>query len=194
MKNQHYRLYAMIIAAGMILASCGTKKANGADKDNDKSDTAVSETHAKPDNNKVPKLVIQRFEEDYPGTTYYNWSGYPSADDWYGSYDDNLPDSEASSYIVQFAKDSIPYKAVYSKAGDRIASHKSISVLPDAISWALSNGDYKTWTIGKEKEEIFKDKDSDKLKVYMVTVEKDGHKHILYFQSDRRLMKDKTIS
>ena len=51
---------------------------------------------------------------------------------------------------VEFTSDSIPHKTLYTKAGKKIAVHKAISVLPSAVSKAISNGKYKTWTTGKE--------------------------------------------
>jgi hypothetical protein len=193
MKNQHYNLYAIAIITGALFSRCGMNKPDSAYKDSADYQKEVAETKTRLDKTKVPKEVTERFGADYPMTTYDYWFGYPAQDDWYG-YDHNYSEANPATYIVAFAKDSTPYKAIYSKAGERIATHKSISVLPDVVSSTVSNGDYKTWTIRKEKEEIFKDKDSDNLKVYKVTVEKDTHKHILYFQSDGALMKDKTIS
>jgi len=193
MENQYYRLFAISIVSAVILISCGTKQTEGSYKDSADYNKEVAATKAKLDKTKVPKEVTGRFATDYPMTTYDYWFGYPAQDEWYG-YDHDYSNDSPANYIVEFGKDSTAYKAVYSKTGQKIATYRSVPALPDAVSWALANGDYKTWTIGKEKEEIFKDKDSDSLKVYMVTVEKDGHKHILYFQSDRRLMKDKTIS
>jgi hypothetical protein len=192
-KNQYYGICAVTIIAGAIMSSCGANQTDSAYKDSTDYKKELSGTRTKLDKALVPKAVTDRFGADYPMTTYDYWFGYPAQDDWYG-YDHDYSDQNPATYVVEFATDSIPYRAVYTKEGAKIATYKSISVLPDAVSWALNNGDYKTWTVGKEKQEIFKDKDADTLKVYMVTVEKLGHKHILYFQSDRRLMKDKTIS
>ena len=46
----------------------------------------------------------------------------------------------------------------------------------------------------KKKEEIFKEKKTDKMKVYRVTVEKGKEKHNLFYQADGRLLKDKKVS
>jgi len=48
--------------------------------------------------------------------------------------------------------------------------------------------------LGKDKEEIFRDPDLDKLKVYRVKVSLGVKKHTLYFQADGTLLKDKKAS
>ena len=148
--------------------------------------------------NKVPKEVTETFYKEYPVRTYENWYGYPSFNYqtyWY-DYDPYLYSNEYPEYyIVGFNKDNIPYNAVYSKKGEKIAIHKSLtSDIPKAVSSAISKSEYKAWKIGKEKEEIFKDKESDQLKVYKVAVEKGKEKHYLFFQSDGKLLKDKKVS
>jgi hypothetical protein len=76
-----------------------------------------------------------------------------------------------------------------------VATHKVLtSDLPKAVSATVSKGEYKTWKLGKDKEEIFKDSDKDQLKVYKVTVEKGKEKHTLFIQSDGKLLKDKKVS
>jgi hypothetical protein len=205
MKRAIYNLSSLALIAGTILVACNTSNKN---LDSDRataSDTTstiaapVAKTKTKLDKTQVPKEVTQLFYNDYPTATVSDdrWYGYPTVDyanDWYDYDPDLYVNDSPDTYVVEFTNDSVPHKAVYSKAGKKIAVHKMISELPKDILWAIKNGEYKTWTIAKDKEEIFKDKDSDKLKVYMVTVENNGHKHILYFQSDRRLMKDKKIS
>jgi len=67
------------------------------------------------------------------------------------------------------------------------------SDLPKAVSAVISKGQYKTWKVGTDKEEIFKDTDKDKLKVYKVDVENGKEKRMLYFQQDGRLLKDTIV-
>ena len=147
--------------------------------------------------NKVPKVVTETFYVDYPVTTYESWYGYPTFDNdlyWY-DYDPFFYSNEYPEYyVVDFTKDNTPYKAVYNKSGKKIAIHKKLSDLPKAVLSAISSGAYKTWTVAKDKEEIFKDKDSDQLKVYKVEVEKGKEKHALYFQPDGKLLKDKVCT
>jgi hypothetical protein len=151
----------------------------------------------KVDKAKVPKVITESFYVDYPVTMYENWYNYPLFDDnlyWY-DYDPYYYESENPDYyVVDFTMHDIPYKAVYSKKGKKISVHKKITDLPKAVSSALSSGEYKTWTVAKDKEEIFKDKDSDQLKVYKVCVENGKEKHSLYFQPDGKLLKDKTCT
>ncbi len=147
--------------------------------------------------NKVPKVVTETFYVDYPVTTYESWYGYPTFDNdlyWY-DYDPFFYSNDYPEYyVVDFTKDNTPYKAVYNKSGKKIAIHKKLLDLPKAVLSAISSGAYKTWTVAKDKEEIFKDKDSDQLKVYKVEVEKGKEKHALYFQPDGKLLKDKVCT
>lgn len=195
----------MALLAGIALTACNTPdKKEDADKVT-MSDSSVvkaapvAKSKTKLVKTKVPKDVTQLFYVDYPSANVYddNWYGYPSFDyvnDWY-DYDPYLyANDDPDTYVIEFTMDSIPHRAVYTKAGKKVAVHKAISVLPSAVSFAISKGDYKTWTLGKEKEEIFKDKDSDKLKVYKVTVSMGDQKHTLYFESNGKLINDKKVS
>jgi len=158
---------------------------------------ADGKKRVKIEKNKVPKVVTETFYVDYPVTTYESWYGYPTFDNdlyWY-DYDPFFYSNDYPEYyVVDFTKDNTPYKAVYNKSGKKIAIHKKLSDLPKAVLSAISSGAYKTWTVAKDKEEIFKDKDSDQLKVYKVEVEKGKEKHALYFQPDGKLLKDKVCT
>ena len=159
--------------------------------------TQTPKKHPKIDKAKVPKEVTETFYLDYPGTTFADWYDYPAFDfvnDWY-DYEPFWYSENPDNYVVDFNTDNTPYKAVYSKAGKKIATHKTLKTdLPGAVSASIKNGEYKSWKLAKDKEEIFKDKDTDQLKVYKVTLEKGKEKHILYIQQDGQLLKDKKIS
>jgi hypothetical protein len=162
-----------------------------------KTSTTQGKTKAKLDKTKVPKVVTETYTIDYPGNNYDYWYGYPTFDyvnDWYDTdpywYVGNYPES----YVVEFTNNNTPYKAVYSKTGKKIAIHKSVNNLPAAVSAAINKSAYKTWTMGKDKEEIFKDKDSDQMKMYKVNVSRGAEKHVLYFEANGKLAKDKKIA
>jgi len=173
------------------------------------SQTAVKKTKAggkqiaKVEKAKVPKEVNDIWIGEYPAATYVDWYGYPAYDDyvnnwyydWYDyDYDPYIYSEYPEYYVVEFNKDNTPHKAVYSKAGKKMATHKKLtSDLPQAVSAALNRSAYKGWKVGKDKEEIFKDSDMDQLKVYKVDVEKGSEKHVLYFQNDGKLLKDKKL-
>jgi hypothetical protein len=149
----------------------------------------------------IPKEVSEPYYREYPMTNFENWFGYPVyeyGDYWYDNWYENTPyvyTEYPEYYIIESSKDNIPYKAIYSKAGKKVAIHKSLkSDLPKGVSAAISKGEYKTWTLGKDKEEIFKDSDKDQMKVYKVDVDKGKEKHTLFFQSDGKLLKDKKVS
>ena len=150
---------------------------------------------------KVPKVVTESYYREYPVTPYENWYGYPVynyQNDWYDNWFDYGPYSYTEYpeyYIVESTKDNIPYKTIYGKTGTKIAVHKILkSDLPKAVLAAISKGEYKAWKMANDKEEIFKDKDTDQMKVYKVAVEKGKEKHDLFFQADGKLLKDKKVS
>jgi hypothetical protein len=95
-------------------------------------------------------------------------------------------------YVVEFTKNNVNHKVVYSKAGKKIAVHKRIdSDLPKPIAKAIETSNYASWKIAKEI--IFRDVEMDKLKTYKAIVEKGNKKHALYYSSTGVLLKDKTI-
>jgi len=190
MKNSNIKIITgCVLIAFFSLTSSGqvTKKTN-----ND-----ASENPVKLEKNKVPKPVTESYYRDFPVTNYENWYGYPDYDYqnyWY----DNNPYSYTEFpeyYMIETTKDNIPYKAIYNKSGTKIAVHKSLkSELPKSVLITINKGEYKSWKIANDKEEIFKDSDKDKLKVYKVDVEKGKEKHTLYFQLDGTLLKDRKVS
>ena len=155
---------------------------------------------AKVEKTKVPKEVTDTYYMEYPGAVYENWYGYPTynyGDYWYDDWYDYGPYSYVDYpeyYVVEFTKDKIPQKAIYSKTGKKVAIHKMLVDLPKAVTASISKCEYKAWKLEKDKEEIFKDKDKDQMKVYKVTVEKGKEKHTLFLQPDGKLLKDKKVS
>jgi hypothetical protein len=146
---------------------------------------------------KVPKVVTETFIMEYPSVVNEGWYGYPYYDfnnDWYG-YDPYLYETlNPEFYIVEYSKDNVSQKAIYSKAGKRVASHKStIEELPMVISDAIKAGAYSTWTVKKEKEVMFRDTELDKVKVYKIVVVKGNLKHQLFYSTEGTLLKDKVI-
>jgi len=176
----------------MTIISCNQAK-------NTKDD---AKEQAKLDKTKIPAEVSNSYSQDYPtANNDENWYGHPAygyKENWYDNWFEYGPYSHQEKpeyYEVDFNKDNIPYKAIYSKAGEKIAIHKSLnSDLPKAVSDSISKGEYKDWTLGKDKEEIFKDKDHDQIKVYKVDAEKGNDKHTLFYQIDGTLLYDKKVS
>jgi len=154
--------------------------------------------HALLDKNKVPRKVTYEWFKEYDVPANEQWYDFDPAfagESW-EEYDPFLfPPKHAKNYLVEFKKDNVPYYAVYTETGEKVVTHRRYnSALPNAISAAINNSEYKTWKIGNDKEEIFRDKDSDKLKFYKVSVERGSEKHILYFQQDGKLLKDIKLS
>ena len=146
---------------------------------------------------KIPPVVIKNFYDQYPAPVDEEWYSYPAVDIQYSWYDYNpyAFTVDPETYVVAFVKDNVPYKVVYGKNGEKISTHRILNTdLPSAITKRLSQGEYKDWTVGKDKEEIFRDKDTDQLKVYKLDVEKGTGKHTLYFQADGKLLKDRKVS
>jgi len=189
--------------AGCILFIFFVMNVFGQNTKNDQIGTATTKGDGvgikavKLDKTKVPKEVTDIYLKEYPNSIYDNWYGYPSFDnasDWY-YYDPYLyTDGYPDNYVVEFTQNNLPYSAVYSKNGNKIATHRAITDIPKAVTAAISKGAYKTWTLGKDKEEIFKDTDADQLKVYKVSVTIGKEKHNLYYQADGQLLKDKKVS
>ena len=175
-----------ILLAFISMSSCGQAYS--------KNDKDSSQVRTKLDKNKVPKDVTDAFYNQYPLATYGDWYGYPafnSGSAWY-DYDPNYYlTGDPDNYIIEFNNKDTAFKAIYTKDGTKIASHKGMSSdIPAAVTDAISNGNYKSWKVGKDKEEIFKDKDTDQMKVYKVSVSNGNEKHTLYFQQDGKMLKD----
>jgi hypothetical protein len=149
------------------------------------------------DKSKLPKVVTVTFITEFPVVTNESWFTYPKFDienDWY-FHDPYLYGIENPDfYVVEFTKDNVKQKAIYSKSGKKIAVHKnSIGELPNVISEAIAKSKYSSWKIAKEKEIIFKDKEMDKIKAYKAVVDNGKEKHALYYSSAGVLLKDKMI-
>ncbi len=144
----------------------------------------------------VPKEVKEIFIIEYATISDDNWYGYPNItdnQDWYDYNPYYVISESPENYIVEFSKDETPTKVVYTKQGKKFATHRNLkSELPKAILNALNSGVYKTWTVKKEKEEIFKESDKTKI-FYRVVVENGKEKHALFFLSDGKLVKDKIV-
>ena len=143
----------------------------------------------------VPKVVMDNYIIDCPMTTNESWYGYPAfvdESDWFG-YDPYLyTTTYPAYYIVEFEKEGVPQKVIYSKSGKKIATHKVFKTdLPKAVSVAIGKSKYKTWMFVKDNEMMFKH--SNKMNVYKVIVEKGTEKRALYFQEDGKLIKDKEL-
>jgi len=205
MKKGIYNLSALALMAGTILVACTTPDKKDTAASNPMSDTTtamaapVAKAKTKLDKAKVPQAVTQLFYSDYPTASVNDdsWYGYPTFDytnDWYDYDPDLYVNDDPDAYVVEFTQDSIAHRAFYTKAGKKIAARRAVTVLPSAVSASISRGDYKTWSIGKEKEEVFKDKESDKLIVYKVSVSMGSQKHTLYFESNGKQIRDKKLS
>jgi hypothetical protein len=162
--------------------------------------TPIQESGTMPDRydaNKVPGQVTDQYRNDYPGVTNNSWYAYPAFSDetdWYGYNPYTAPGDNPEYYVSDFKKDNRSYRVIYDKNGKRIATHRTyMGELPKAVSDAMHKGMYKNWVVTKEKEEMYKDKYTDKTKVYRIVVEKGTEKHALYYQSDGTLVKDKNL-
>ena len=147
---------------------------------------------------KVPAEVSGAYIRGYPVMgSYENWYGYPAfsdESDWYGYNPYYYTGQYPEYYFVEFDKENVPHKVIYTKAGKKVATHRRItSEVPKAVSDALRMGAYKSWGVAAEKEEIFKDADKDIMKVYKITVDKGKDKHVLFYLTDGKLLKDTYI-
>lgn len=162
----------------------------------------------------IPKTVTDAFVKQYPATTNETWSTFPAdgyTNEWYNdsySTEANASNEEANSsteeapsnsntekyYVVEFTSDETDHKSIYSTDGAKIATHRvSTEDVPKPVSDAIARGLYKYWDMTAEKKEIFKDKQTDAMKVYKVEVSKKNEKRVLYYQADGKLLKDKKV-
>ena len=148
---------------------------------------------------KIPTQVMATHIKECPLPTTMNeyWYGYPdftNESDWYGYNYDLYSNVNPSYYIVTLFKDQKNCRIMYAKNGKKVATHRSYtSVLPLAIAKAIQAGNYKNWDMTGENEEIFKDKDSDQLKIYKVVVQKGTEKYALFYMADGRFLKENKI-
>jgi hypothetical protein len=145
---------------------------------------------------KVPKVVTEEFIREYPIVEYDTWYGYPTLTnemEWYDYNPMYFTYDYPEYYVVEFAKDKVQHKAVYTKEGKKVAIHHKVKAeaVPAAVNTSLKSGIYKTWKETGEKEEI--EKVTTKEKVYKITVEKDGKKHNLYYDSAGKLLKGSEV-
>jgi hypothetical protein len=188
--------FKVLIGSLLVLLMCLTLKTFGqttTPKVTKKADKKV----VKIEKSKIPIVVTETYIKEYPKTLHETWYGYPAfvdEYDWYG-YDPYLYSSEYPEYyVVEFTEGTTPQKVIYSKSGKKIATHKNLAAIPAAILTAISVGEYKTWKIGKSKEEIFKDADADELKIYKVEVEKGKERHFLFYQASGNLVRDRKLN
>ena len=217
MKRTILNISALALIAGAILTSCNSanKQSDGSTASADSASTSSSSTTtsamttdtaatpkrmAKMDKAKVPAPVTQVFSSDYPQASVadQNWYGYPSFDyvnDWYDYDPDLYTNDNPDAYVIEFNQDSTRHRVFYTKNGKRIASHVIMTAdLPGPVMSAIASGQYKEWTLGKERELVFKNKDSDKSKVYKVSVKNGMEKHVLYYDPTGKLVRDKKMA
>jgi hypothetical protein len=180
-------LTSIMIGAASI---CMIAPVSAQTKTTPKTTTTHSKAIAK---TKVPKVVTDEFIVDYPVVETDMWYGYPTLtneSEWYDYDPMYYTTSEFPEYyVVEFDTDKTPQKAVYNKAGKKIAvNHKvKTEAVPAAVNTSFKNSSYKTWKEVGEKEEI--ENAATKEKVYKITVEKDGKKHNLYYNAIGKLIK-----
>ncbi len=145
----------------------------------------------------VPKVIIEKYRQEYPLRTLEVWNGYPEfldESDWYGCNPYLYNCVNPKYYVVDFINDKIPYKVVYSLEGNKVAVHRSMNTKTiEVIAKAIMKTNYKDWKITKAQEEIFKGDDADKLVVYKIEVTKADKVHYLFYKANGILIKDKEI-
>ncbi len=187
MKTRSIKIVSAVLLVLFMAAMSFAQAPNKSVKEGGKKPVKIEKT-------KVPAVVTESFYREYPAPSYEWWYGHPgyaNDSEWYW-YDPYFYESEYPRYyIVEFEKDKLAQKAVYSKEGKKIAVHKkSKSSLPKEVVSALGKTEYRAWKVAVEKEEIFRDGDNDMLKVYKIIVEKGSKIHTLYYRADGTLLKD----
>jgi hypothetical protein len=156
-------------------------------------DSTTGKSVGKLDKSKVPEVVTEIFNKEYPVKRFVDWYGYPQFDngsDWYEYDPSYYSNHHPENYVVEFTHNDTLDKVIYTKSGKKIAIHRNMSdALPDKITHAIRTSIYKTWEIGGDKEEIFKDNKTDRITVYRVTMREGGKRHTLYFRKNGKLLK-----
>jgi len=152
------------------------------------------------DKTTVPQNVTDAFAKENPTSNNDTWTSFPAngyTNEWYNDAYSSVATGTPSIqkyYVVEYTNQQVNHKNVYSTDGSKIATHVVMtSDVPDAVSEAIYSGIYKSWDMKDEKKEIFKDKQSDDLKVYKVEVERGNEKHTLFYQADGTLLKDTKV-
>ncbi len=183
------RINVKVMAGSILLAFISMSSFGQAYTNRD-----TSQKHIELDRSKIPKAVTDAFYIQYPRAADEAWTAYlsfASGTKWYEFDPYHFAEGDPDNYAIEFSIKDTAFRAIYAQDGTKIASHKAMTWdMPAAVTDAISNGQYKSWAVNKDKEEIFKDSNSDKLKVYRVTVAMGGKRHTLYFRQDGKMLKD----
>lgn len=121
---------------------------------------------------KVPDLVKQAFDKQYPDAKEVDWKG------------------GLDYHTVTFKLSDKKYKATYTKDGNWNATETTIAFeeLPKSVQLSFGASNYKAWTV-KEVAEIVKPR--AEANEYKVTVQKSAiNKKILMFDAKGRLYEE----
>ena len=144
--------------------------------------------------NQIPKIVIDAYYKEYKTVTGESWYGYPLIFDYENWYDLNpnlYTKISPKYYIVEFNNEKNNYRIIYDSLGKKISTYKNINTkIQKAIAKSIVNSKYKDWKIIKEKEEIFRDLDLDKIIIYKIEVQHKKSKHFLFYNAAGILIKD----
>jgi len=143
----------------------------------------------------VPQAVRTVYYIEYPAVAMYDWYGYastPMINECY-DYDSGInmsKDGMPEYYVSEFKVNDTPHKAIYTKAGKKVATHKNLknATFPMVVFKSFEKSKYKNWKETDDKIEIIKE--ADKSKLYKMTVTKGKEKHSLYFDEKGKMVKD----
>lgn len=145
----------------------------------------------------VPAIIMEKYNKEYPLRTLEVWNGYPELLDeseWYGCNPYLYNCVNPKYYVVDFTKDKLQHKVIYTLEGKKVAVHRSMNTQTiKAIAKAIMKTNYKDWKVTRAQEEIFKGDNTDKLVVYKIEVTKGEKVHYLFYKANGTLIKDKEI-
>jgi len=138
---------------------------------------------------KVPVEVIKSFKKMYPEAKVVEWYFY--ADYWHFEGDTVLFFTKC--YGVEYRIESKEQISVFTRYGDWVHTNRPIieGELPKVVSDSLNNSEYKDWELIGEREKMYKVKTKEPL--YKIEVEKGKKRHILYFDSNGKIVQRKRI-
>jgi Putative beta-lactamase-inhibitor-like, PepSY-like len=121
---------------------------------------------------KVPDLVKQSFDKQYPAAKEVDWNG------------------GVDNHTVQFKLDDKKYKASYTPSGSWNYTETKVAIdsLPKSVQLSFGSSNYKTWTV-KECIEVIKPR--AEANEYKIIVQKSAiNKRVLLFDAKGRLYEE----
>jgi hypothetical protein len=143
----------------------------------------------------IPAQVQQAVSKDFTYGEPVQWSNFPYLFKEYGwtAIKNEATTEKPDRYaVILKSKKGGNLYAVYSADGTLLRSREILKngPLPKAVENALLNSEFKDWKVDADKE-LIQDYSKKVVKHYVVKVEKDNKKRLLYFDEQGNILKNK---